>query len=242
MILAEARVFHRLGKRRRISGKSGEAPSVPETDNRWISDGGPSDKNAVVARDGRGRFQTGTIANPTGLYRQGQSGNPKGRPRGKFRSGTRAAAALLDAQAEALMQQAIALALGGDPVSVRFCLGRVLGVRRGQPVELALPAVAEPGDLAGAVTAIAAALNDGNITPDEALSLSQMLDGFPRALSAAGAGARTEVDAEELREELMRRLDRLAGDQELESSADARQGDPDRDIAERGEQHRARAD
>ncbi len=96
-----------------------------------------------------------------GKFRQGYSGNPEGRPprtkTGSFRAGTRAAALLLDAQAEALAQKAIEMALDGDPVAVRFCLGRILGVRRGQPVELDLPAVSEPGDLAGAVGAIIAA-------------------------------------------------------------------------------------
>src|SRR6185312_14550202 len=127
-----------------VTGKTGETGGVP------------------TGRDGRGRF------------RRGVCGNPKGRPRTRARAGARAAAALLDAQAEALMGKAIELALGGDPVAVRFCLGRVLGVRRGQPVELDMPGVAEPGDLAAAVTAIVAALADGRVTPDEALSLSQM--------------------------------------------------------------------
>lgn len=73
---------------------------------------------------------------PDGKSRKGYSGNPAGRPKGSFRAGTRAAARLLDAQAEALAQKAIEMALDGDPVAVRFCLGRILGVRRGQPVEL----------------------------------------------------------------------------------------------------------
>jgi hypothetical protein len=67
---------------------------------------------------------------------------------------------------------------------VRFCLGRILCVRRGQPVELDLTAIAESRDLPGAVAAVTAALAEGRITPDEALSLSQMLDGFPRVFAA----------------------------------------------------------
>ncbi len=155
-------------------------------------------------------------------FKKGQSGNPKGRPRGAgvFRSGTRAAALLLDAQAEALAQKAIELALGGDPVAVRFCLGRILGARRGQPVELALPAVAEPGDLAGAVTAIAAALGEGRLTPDEALACAQMLDGFPRVLTAGRAEPGPDpAAAEDPRDILNRMLDRLAADGAIEIAA-----------------------
>jgi hypothetical protein len=155
-------------------------------------------------------IKTGKTGN-RGSFRKGQSGNPAGRPKGRYRAGTRAAALLLDAQAEALAQKAIELALGGDPVAVRFCLGRLLGVRRGQPVELDLPAVAGPGDLTGAVTAITAALAEGRLTPDEALACAQMLDGFPRALAAGLAGTGPDDrDAEDPREVLKRELDRLA--------------------------------
>jgi hypothetical protein len=160
-----------------------------------------------------------------GRFVKGRSGNPAGRPlgskTGSFRAGTRAAARLLDAQAEALTQKAIEMALDGDAVAVRFCLGRILGTRRGQPVEIDLPAVAEPGDLAGVVGAIAAAVADGSITPDEALSLAQMLHPFPRALTAGKGEAEDEQTAEEdAREELTRWLDRLAAEADKTRDAD----------------------
>lgn len=200
----------RLDREAQAAGGTGGAPPVLKASNRWITDGVPPDNSKIVIRDPRGRFRKGTVAHPAGRYQKGKSGNPKGRPKGRFRSGTRAAAALLDAQAEALMAKAIELALGGDRVTVRFCLGRVLGVRRGQPVELDMPAVAEPGDLAAAVTAIVAALADGRVTPDEALSLSQMLDGFPRVLAAGGADPTMGEGAlEAAREEFTMRVERL---------------------------------
>lgn len=160
-----------------------------------------------AGRDERGRF------------RRGICGNPAGRPRTRFRSGMRAAALLLDEQAEALTQKAIDLALAGDPVAVRFCLGRILGARRGQPLmaagRLALPAVAAPGDLAAAVRAITTALGEGRLTPDEALACAQMLDGFPRVLAAAGVAAPDAAGGEDARTILMRMVDRLAQDGEL---------------------------
>ena len=154
----------------------------------------PDKKATVTGETGEtGGAVDGAGRDERGRFRRGICGNPAGRPRTRFRSGMRAAALLLDEQAEALTQKAIELALAGDPVAVRFCLGRILGARRGQPLvatgRLALPAVAAAGDLAAAVTAITTALGEGRLTPDEALACAQMLDGFPRVLAAASAAA-----------------------------------------------------
>ncbi|MFI4948889.1 MAG: DUF5681 domain-containing protein [Alphaproteobacteria bacterium] len=172
----------------------------------------------VRARNESGRFIKGASGSPALRYAKGRSGNPRGRPRGsgRFRAGTRAAAALLDQHAEFVAQQAIELVRAGDPVAVRFCLGRILGVRRGQPVELDLTSVAAPGDLTAAVAAITGAVAAGQITPDEALSLSQMLDGLPRVFAAIPPPPLK--DREDPREKLIRELDRIAERETLRQS------------------------
>jgi hypothetical protein len=106
-----------------------------------------------------------------------------------------------------MAEKLIELGHGGDGVSVRFGLARTVGVRRGQPVELDLPAIAEPGDLGRAVEAVAAAVGEGAITPEEAAHLTRMLDGFPRILAAVPPPASPDEDP---RDRLMRKLDRLA--------------------------------
>jgi hypothetical protein len=162
----------------------------------------------AAERDGIGRFVKGVSGNPAGRPPGTKTGT------GRFRAGTRAAAALLDAQAEALTEKLVEMALAGDPVAVRFCLARLLGTRRGQPVEIDLLPVAAPADLAGAVTAVAAAIAEGSLTPEEGMQLSRMLAGFPRAL-AAGAGAQEEeLTAEDAREELALWLSRLAAEED----------------------------
>lgn len=120
-----------------------------------------------------------------GRFCKGRSGNPKGRPRGSVNGATRAALLLLDGEAEALTRKAVEMALAGDATALRLCLERIVGARRGRPVDLVLPPIASIADLAAAMAAIAAAAAEGLITPEEAVALSQMVESFARTLDAA---------------------------------------------------------
>ncbi len=132
--------------------------------------------------------ETGGPRDSRGRFRKGWSGNPAGRPRGSLNSATRAAMLLLDGEAEALTRKAVELALSGDPVALRLCLERTVGARRGRPVAFALPPIGTLVDLTGAMTAVSGAAAKGAITPDEALTLSQMVESFGRTLDAAHRG------------------------------------------------------
>ena len=196
------------------------APPVVSGDNRREAGGEPTDGAAASSpaaapgeRGEGGRFRPGVSGNSATQFRPGRSGNPAGRPRRAQpdtgqRAGSRRALQLLDEAAETLTQKALELAFGGDPVAVRFCLARSLGTRRGQPVAIDLPAVAAPGDLGRAVGALTAAVANGNLTPEEALHLSQMLGRVPAVLAAVPPPQQPNED--DVRERLIARLDRLA--------------------------------
>jgi hypothetical protein len=102
-------------------------------------------------------------------------GNP-GRPAGSKNKATLALESLLAGEGEALTRKAIELALGGDATVLRACLDRVLPLRRGRPVNFALPALDTAADLSLALGAVLAATADGSLTPDEALTLAQIVD------------------------------------------------------------------
>jgi hypothetical protein len=137
-------------------------------------------------------------------FMPGQSGNPalseaslrltltpvssKPREAGK-RPGTRNRATLLRAalaegEDVAAARIVIDKALSGDAVAARFLLDRLTPRPRGRAIALDLPAGTGAGDVVAAFDATLQAMAAGEITPDEALTVTRVLDGKVKALKA----------------------------------------------------------
>jgi hypothetical protein len=126
-------------------------------------------------------------------FEKGQSGNPAGKPPGCRNHATRAAEMLLDGEAEALTRKAVALALDGDPTAMRLCLERIVAPRRARTVQLDLPPIADPADIAAAMTAITNAVAEGAITPGEAAEVAEVVDTLVRAIEASDFDRRLKL-------------------------------------------------
>ena len=122
---------------------------------------------------------------PQGHFVKGQSGNPAGKPPGCRNHASRTAEALLDGEAEALTRKVMTLALDGDPTAIRLCFDRIIAPRRARPVQLDLPPIAGPADIAAAMAAITAAVAEGAITPAEGAEVGMVVDTYLRALEAS---------------------------------------------------------
>lgn len=133
----------------------------------------PEKTGQQQARDGNGRF------------RPGRSGNPTGRPHGSRHRATLAAERLLDGEAEALTRKAIELALDGDLTALRLCLDRVIPARKSRPVDVALPKVAEAGDLPIMTSRLLEAISTGELSPGEALEIGKLADTHRAAIELA---------------------------------------------------------
>jgi hypothetical protein len=118
-------------------------------------------------------------------FEKGQSSNPAGKPPGCENHMTRAAEMLLDGEAKALTRKAVALALEGDPTAMRLCLERIVAPRRARTLQLDLPPIADPADIAAAMTAITNAVAEGAITPGEAAEVAKVVDTLVRAIEAS---------------------------------------------------------
>jgi hypothetical protein len=122
----------------------------------------------------------------SGRFLPGRSGNPWGKKPGTRNRATEIRAMLAEGEETAVARTVIDKAKTGDAVAARFLLG-LLCPRprpRGRTIALALPDGARAGDTAAAFNATLQAMAAGEITPDEALTITRMLDGRLEALNA----------------------------------------------------------
>lgn len=73
-------------------------------------------------------------------------------------------------------------AVAGDMMAAAIVLARVWPRRRGRPVPLDLPAVETPAGLVQAQAALVAAMARGEVTPDEAATVTTVLENQRRSL------------------------------------------------------------
>ena len=66
-------------------------------------------------------------------WTKGKSGNPSGQKRGDMWTGTKIARALLQANAEAIINKCISMALEGDVTALKICTDRVIPSLRDVP-------------------------------------------------------------------------------------------------------------
>jgi len=117
-----------------------------------------------------------------GQFKPGQSGNPKGKPKGARHKATLAALELLDGEAESLTRKAVELAMEGDTTALRLCLERIAPPRKDAPVSFSLPEMKTAGDALTAINSIVQAVAKGELTPGEATSLAGLIEAFRKVV------------------------------------------------------------
>jgi Family of unknown function (DUF5681) len=130
---------------------------------------------------------------PDGHWRQGHSGNPRGRPKGTRHRVTILAEQLMQGDAEDVVRAVIAAAKTGDMTAAKIILDRIVPLRKGAAVMFELPELITPADLPPAVTAVTKAVAEGTLTPDEGTSVVTMLEANRRAIEMADLERRIMV-------------------------------------------------
>ncbi len=129
---------------------------------------------------------------PGRKFRPGQSGNPSGRPTGSRNATTLAVEALLDGEAEAITRRVVNAALDGDMVAIKLVMDRVAPARKSRAIQIDLPPASDACGLAQAQAAVVASVAGGEITPDEGMALSGLLEARRKALETEELAARLQ--------------------------------------------------
>ena len=108
-------------------------------------------------------------------YEKGQTPGP-GRPAGSRNKSTIWLEELGREGIEKVIRTVQKEAENGNMYAAAIVLARTWPRRRGQPVEIDLPSVADTGGLVAAQAAVIAAMASGEISPDEAQSIAALLE------------------------------------------------------------------
>jgi hypothetical protein len=127
-----------------------------------------------------------------GQFKPGQSGNPKGRPRGARHRTTLAALELLNGEAEALSRKAVELALEGDTTALRLCLERIAPPCREVPVTFEIPEMVTAADASKAMAGLLKAVADGDLVPTQGAAVANLIEAFRRTLETEELESRIE--------------------------------------------------
>ena len=105
-----------------------------------------------------------------------------GRPKGARHKSTMAIEALLEGEADAIGRKCVEKALDGDSTALRLAMERLAPVRKGRPVKFTMPSVTSAADVVTAIGSVLHAVAAGELTPDEAATLSTVLEAKRRAI------------------------------------------------------------
>jgi hypothetical protein len=127
--------------------------------------------------------------NPDGTF---APGNP-GKPKGSRHRATMAVQQLFDADAEAITQKAVAMALEGDTTAMRLCLERIAPARKDTPIKFELPPISSAQDAATAAATVLGEVAAGSVTPLEGATVMGLLEQYRRTLEASEFENRLEA-------------------------------------------------
>lgn len=124
--------------------------------------------------------QKSSPSEPPARGRPFKPGNP-GRPPGSKNKTTKILEELLDGEAENLTRTLIDLAKEGERRSLLYCMDRLIPQRRGRALDLQLPKINGVKDIPSAMSVIAAGVNDGNLSAEEASHLVRFFESYANA-------------------------------------------------------------
>src|SRR6516165_11928245 len=127
-----------------------------------------------------------------------QPGN-SGRPLGSKNKTTRLVEQLVEGDAEKLSRKMLELAKKGNVRCLEYCLDRLLPKRSGRPLDLQLPAINSVQDLIAAMTTVTTAVNNGDLTAEEATHVVQWFECYAKIFTVHDFAVRLETLESEMK-------------------------------------------
>ncbi len=116
------------------------------------------------------------------VWKNGESGNPIGKPAGARNKATVMVTAIMERGAREITEAVVGLAKEGDLSAARLVLERLVPPAKERPIALTLPETASAEGIAQAQGAILQAVAAGELLPGEAVTLSNIVEARRKAL------------------------------------------------------------
>ena len=127
---------------------------------------------------------------PKNLFVKGQSGNPKGKPKGVRHAATQISYALFEGNLEEVLATVLERAKGGDMAACRMIIDKVLPNTKERPISLDLPLINDLSGVGDAQVQILQAVANGTITPNEGERIAAIVEARRRSIETIDLEAR----------------------------------------------------
>ena len=115
-------------------------------------------------------------------FQKGVSGNPSGKKPGTRNHASRLIETMMAGDVEEITQKVISAAKNGDLTAARIVLDRISPPRKDNPITLDLPKLETASDAVEAMGLIMASVAQGEISPSEAATLTDLVSSFTKTL------------------------------------------------------------
>lgn len=133
-------------------------------------------------------------------WKKGQSGNPRGRPKGSRNKATLIALAAMEGELADVVRVVIDAAKGGDMAAARLVVDKLIPATRERPISIDLPCAETVEECAVLQAMVLSAVAAGSLLPSEGEALAGLVEHQRRSLETCELSKRLAEVEDQLKE------------------------------------------